>query len=173
MARLFSLVLSLMVAALVLGATSCKRPVPPTLVPVEVKVVGVTGTGIDLLVKVEATNTNPYTLAARDVRAKLTMDDGRYDLGSTMITKPVTLPPNVPTPIDVPISMRWQSFGMVGEMAASGRDIPYMVEGTVKIGGENVNLDVPFTAKGVVKREQVIAAALRALPVQPGAPMLH
>lgn len=155
--------------AILLGA--CKRPVPPTIVPVEAQVVSIDGNGVELRLKVEATNTNAYALSAQRVSAKLTMD-GKYDIGTTSIEKPVTLPPNVPTRFDVPIAMRWQNVGAVGEMAASGRDIPYTIDGTARIGGEHVNLDVPFTASGVVKRADIVRAAIRGIPL-PSGPMLH
>src|SRR5688572_9879969 len=92
---------------LALGSGACKKPDPPKLTPKEARVTAITTRGIDVLLKVEATNPNGMTLSARSVTGKAKLD-GRYDLATVTIEKPVVLPPNnVPTMIEAPLSLPW------------------------------------------------------------------
>jgi hypothetical protein len=40
---------------------------------------------------------------------------------------------------------------------------PYRVTGTARVGGESLNVELPFTVNGVLTQEQVIAAGLRGI----------
>src|SRR5688572_2919223 len=92
---------------LALGSGACKKPDPPKLTPKEARVTAITTRGLDILLKVEATNPNSMTLSARSVTGKAKLD-GRYDLATVTIEKPVVLPPNnVPTMIDAPMTLPW------------------------------------------------------------------
>ncbi len=163
--RLFALVVVTCVLAFVCAA--CKKPVPPKLTPKEVRVTAVSTRGIDVLMTVEATNPNSITLSARSVTGKAKLD-GRYDMATVTIDKPVVLPPNVPTMIEAPMTLPWTDLGALQVLAQSAKPVPYTVEGTVAVGGENLNVDVPFTVSGTITREQIAAAALKSLPAIPG-----
>jgi len=41
--------------------------------------------------------------------------------------------------------------------------VPYAFRGVAAIGGESLSIDVPFTIKGELTREQVLQAGLRGL----------
>ncbi len=122
--------------------------------------------GASLLVRVEATNPNRVTLSARSVTAKVKLD-GKWDLGTVTIPTPVVLPPNAPTMVDVPMTLPWSDLRAVGALAATPAPVPYVLEGTFAIGGEKLNVDLPFTMSGTLTREQVIGAALKSLPGLP------
>lgn len=170
---------SFVAGALILGLTSlglgaCSKPEPPTLVPKEAQVTAVGPAGLNVLVKMEATNPNRITLSAQSVTGKATLA-GKYSLGTVTIAKPVSLPPNTPTMIDVPLTMPWADLTALGAIAQATGPVPYVIEGTVAIGGESLNVNVPFSVPGTITRDQAIGAALKSLPAIPGltAPAAH
>jgi LEA14-like dessication related protein len=148
-------------------AAGCSKPEPPTLEPKEARVTAVGPAGVDLLLRMEATNPNRITLSAQSVTGKAKLD-GKWDLGTVTISKPVVLPPNVPTMIDVPMTLPWTDMKALGTLATATAPVPYVVEGTITVGGERLNVNLPFTISGTITREQIIGAALKGLPAIPG-----
>jgi len=159
--------LSFGVFATVVGLSACSKPEPPTIVPKEARVAAVSPTGLDIVVKVEATNPNSMTLQAQSFTGKAKLD-GKYDMGTVTIAKPVVLPSKQPTMIEVPMTMPWQDVNSLIAMSTLQRPIPYVVDGTVKIGGESLNVDVPFSMSGTITRDQIAAAAMKSIPAIPG-----
>lgn len=154
-------------ATSVTGVTGCSKPEPPQLTPREAKVTAVGPTGMSVLVRVEATNPNRIALSAQSVTGKAKLD-GKWDLGTVTISQPVSLPPGVATMIDVPMTLPWTDLKTLGALASAPGPVPYVVDGTVKVGGANINVDLPFTFTGTIAREEVMGAVLRSLPVIPG-----
>jgi LEA14-like dessication related protein len=152
-----------------LFGTGCQKPAPPHITPKEARVVAVSPQGLDILLKVEATNPNNFTLSAQTISAKAKLDN-RWDMGSVTIAKPVVLPPNTPTMIDVPMTMPWRDLNALGALASAPaqKPVPYSVEGSAKIGGERLNVDVPFALSGTISREQIAGAAMKSFPSIPG-----
>lgn len=157
-------VLSVFVAAFV----GCSKPEPPKITPKEARVTMVGPQGLELLVRVEATNPNSVTLSAQSMTGKAKLD-GKWELGQVTIAKPIVLPPNnVPTMIDVPMTMPWTDVQALATLASQNRAIPYEIDGSVAIGGERLNVNVPFRMTGTITRDQIAAAALKSLPNIPG-----
>jgi LEA14-like dessication related protein len=146
---------------------ACEKPSPPTIVPKEARVAAVSPAGIDILLKVEATNPNKYALSAQSVTGKAKLD-GKWDLGTVTINKPIALPPATPTMIDVPMTLPWTDVRALGALAAAKRPVPYSVEGTVTIGGDKLNVALPFAMTGTIAHEQIAAAAMKGIPTLPG-----
>jgi LEA14-like dessication related protein len=159
-------------AALLLAALAsagCSGPEPPTLTPVSGAITSVSPAGLGLRVKLEAYNPNSFALTTRDVTAKVTLD-GRYDAGTVTIRHPLDLPAQKRTPLDIPVTMTWRDLTGLAGLAAAGRDLPYAVEGTVAIGGEKLNVNVPFRIAGTVTQKQLLQATMSSLPQIPGLP---
>lgn len=150
-------------------ALGCSKPEPPKLSPKKVSVVAVGTAGLDLMLEIEATNPNGFTLSAQSFTGKATLD-GKWQMGTVTVSKPVSLPPKVPTMVDVPLSLPWTDAMALASLATVQRPIPYVVEGSVKIGGEKLNVDVPVSMSGTITREQIANAALKSLPAIPGLP---
>lgn len=144
--------------------TACSKPEPPKIVPKEARVTAVGPAGLDLVLKVEATNPNSVSLSARSFtgRAKL---DGQWEMGVVTIDKPVALPPHTPTMIEVPMKLPWTDLKALASLASAQRPVPYVVEGTVKIGGERINVEIPWSMTGTISREQIVGAALKGLQI--------
>jgi LEA14-like dessication related protein len=160
--RLFAFV-AVVFAVVVLG---CKKPEPPRLVPKEVSIVAISPATIDLLLKIEATNPNAVTLSAQSFTGKATLD-GKWQMGTVTVSKPVSLPPNAPTMLEVPMRLPWSDATALAALATAQRPVPYLVEGTVTVGGERLNVDVPYSMSGTITREQLASAALKSLPMVP------
>jgi LEA14-like dessication related protein len=152
-------------AALVLVA--CAKPEAPRLTPLSAKITAISPLGIDMDLKLEAENPNGIDLTGREVKATITVD-GRIVLGTVTVPSRVKLPAHQKTTIDVPVSSRWQDLsGLVGLVPAA-KEVPYKVDGTVEIGGDSLNVTVPFHIVGTVTREQLVQATLNSLPKIPG-----
>jgi hypothetical protein len=57
--------------------------------------------------------------------------------------------------------MRWTNLGALTPYALAGKALPYRISGTARLGGESLNLDVPFSISGQLTPQQVLAAGLR------------
>ena len=152
-------------AALVLVA--CAKPDPPRLTPLSARITAISPVGMDVDLKLEAENPNGIDLTGREVKATITVDN-RIVLGTVTVPNRIKLPAHQKTAIDVPVSSRWQDLsGLVG-LVTAGKDVPYKVDGTVEIGGDSLNVTVPFHVAGTVTREQLMQATLNSLPRIPG-----
>ena len=157
---------SLAIVALVL-VSACKKPEPPHITPKEEKVTMVGPAGVTMEVKVEAMNPNSYALTAQSITAHAKLD-GKYDLGTVTVPQAIALPPEKPTEITASMTMPWADVQTLAGLMGTQRPVPYSVEGTAKIGGEKLNVDVPFAVTGTITRDQIIGAAARGLPAIPG-----
>lgn len=156
-----------LLALLALSALSgCQKPAPPHITPKEARVVAVGAQGLEVALEVEATNPNGVTLSVQSVTARAKLD-GRWDMGAVTIAKPIVLPPNAPAMIDVPLTMPWTDLNGLATLVSAPKPVPYSVEGSAKIGGEHLNVDVPFTLTGTISRDQLVGAAMKALPGVP------
>lgn len=153
---------------------SCSKPAPPTFVPKEAKVVSADLVGLKMIVRLDAQNPNDASLTAQRVKGHVVLD-GSVDLGDATIDTPLALPAKATTTLDVPLSLRWTDGLAVAKLAQKTGPVPYHVEGTVTVGGTNLNVDVPFKLDGTVPREALTQAALKSIPglPLPGLPALR
>lgn len=120
-----------------------------------------TPTGASLRLKLAAANPNAFALSANSFKAHLTFDNGRIDAGTVNVTTPFSLAPNTTTELDVPVTLSYAGMAALGVLAAQKPQIPYTVDGTVNIGGEKLNVDLPYTLTGTVTQAQVIQATVK------------
>lgn len=161
----------LVAAALFASFVACQKPEAPTITPKEASVTAVGPQGLQLLVRVEALNPNRTALSAQSVTAKAVLA-GKWNMGTVTISKPVVLPPKTPTVIDLPMTMPWADLQTLGVLAMSQGPVPYVLTGTFAVGGEKLNIDIPFSIQGTITREQIASAALKGLPPIPQLPGL-
>jgi LEA14-like dessication related protein len=160
-----------LLAALTLSLAGCAKPEPPQLTPVAVALTGISSSGMDVLVKLDAHNPNRIDLSGRRVSAKLTLD-GKVDGGTVRADTPFTLPAQKTTRLDMPLSVQWSNVAGVAALAMGNRPIPYRIEGTVEMGGDTIHIDVPFRVEGTLAHDEIVKAALGSLPKIPGIPGL-
>lgn len=159
--------LGFLVVVFGLLVAGCSKPQPPQITPKGVRVAAVSPAGLDVVITVTATNPNSVALTAQSFTGKAKVDN-KYDLGNVSVNKPVTLPPNAPTDIDVPMTMPWGNLAAMTELAQAKAPVPYTVEGTATIGGESLNVNLPFTINGTITPQQFQAAVLKNIPGIPG-----
>jgi LEA14-like dessication related protein len=149
--------------------SGCSKPKAPTLTPEATRVASVTPQGIGIRVTLAALNPNDFDLNTQKVVGTIKLGD-KVTLGP--ISKPhgIKLAANKSTNIDLDIEASWDQAAQLVQLAATGPKVPYEVEGTVTVGGESLNVDLPFKIKGEVSQTQLVAAGLRGLPPIPGLP---
>lgn len=151
------------------GVCGCTKPKPPQLTPKEAAVTAVDIGGFDMRVKLDAFNPNGFDIAVRSIVAHVILD-GTQDLGTVTASQPITLPANAHTLIDVPMNVKWKGIGGLASLAQARKPVPYTVDGTATVGGESLNVDLPFKLEGKITPEQVQQAAAKSLKGIPGLP---
>lgn len=157
-------------ALLFFCVSGCGKPEPPQITVQSSKVIGADVNGLEIEVHVDVFNPNRVNLGVRSFTGKSVVG-GKYELGTATIDKPVSLPGNAHTPIDVPFTMRWQNLQTLAALASQTGNIPYELTGTAAIGGESFSIDVPFRASGTLTHDQIVGTALRSIPGMPGIPL--
>jgi LEA14-like dessication related protein len=155
-----ALATALLSAALVL---SCKKPEPPKVTPKAATVTKLDPLGVDMVVTLTADNPNGVPLSVRSVSGRVVLD-GKLDLGTFDVPSGVALPARGTVTLDVPVRAKWAGVGALASLAATRRAVPYVVDGKANVGGERLNVDVPFRVQGVITDELVAQAAMRSLP---------
>lgn len=143
-----------------LGAVACSKPKPVQLTPQSVQLasVGPEGVGVSLLLN--AHNPNGFPIIAQSVSAVFELQDGS-EVGRGSSTKAFTIPAEGDTQLPSELSMRWTNLAALTPYALAGKALPYRISGTARLGGESLNLDVPFSIAGQLTPQQVLAAGLR------------
>jgi LEA14-like dessication related protein len=155
-----------LVALVALGASACS-PDPPRLTPQIVQVTAVSPAGLNLRVQLDAYNPNSVTLSVRSVSAHVTLA-GRIDLGTADLPNGTSLASKAHTPVVFDLNLPWRNAAEVAALAVSQTSAPYLIDGKAKIGGESLNVELPFQLQGTLTREQLLGAGLRGLPSLPG-----
>ncbi len=161
----FSQVASVVLLAL---TCACQKPQAPQLTPREVVLTELTPTGASFLIKLAAFNPNGFALSANSFRAHLVFDGGKIDAGTVQVTTPFSLPAGGTTEMSVPVTLNYSGLAALGVLAMQKPTIPYVIDGTVNIGGEKLNVDVPYSVTGTVTQAQIAAASAKGLQKMPG-----
>jgi LEA14-like dessication related protein len=155
-----------MAACAVLVLAACSRPKPPTIAPEKAVVTAIGPTGMEMNVELGVDNPNSVDLSARSVTAKVVLD-GKYPMSSVTVPHEFTLKARAKSHLIVPMALRWEEVSTLLALASSNRNIPYDVDGTVTLGGDALNLDVPFHLRGELTREQLLQTTINSLPRWP------
>jgi LEA14-like dessication related protein len=150
----------LVVAVTLLAAVACSKPKPVQITPQSVQLasVGPDGVGVSLLLNVH--NPNGFPIVAQAVSATFELEDGS-ELGRGNSTTAFTIPADGDTALPAELSMRWTNLAALTPYALAGKALPYRISGTARLGGESLNMDLPFSIAGQLTPEQVLAAGLR------------
>ena len=148
------------VVASVLSAVACSKPKPVQITPqsAQLSSIGPNGVGVALVLNVR--NPNGFPIIAQAVSATFELQDGS-ELGRGSSTAAFTIPAEGVTALPAQLSMGWTNVGALTPYALSGKALPYRISGTARLGGESLNVDVPFSISGQLTPQQVLAAGLR------------
>ena len=152
-------------ASLACFALSCSPPEPPTITVKEAKITQIDLAGMKLSVRVLATNKNRFDLTFSSFEGKLFLNG--KDAGVVSLVQPVTLGTGEKTPIDVPLALTWNDLGTIAVAATSGRDVPFVVDGTVGVGGGKLSVRIPMKTEGTISRKDIAEVMQKSIPKLP------
>lgn len=159
---------TMLLGALAALAAACARPQAPTITPRSADVTGATTQGLGLRVHCVVRNVNAFDLTVQRVSVRLTLA-GR-DLGVTQFASALRLPTNTDVPMDIDVHAPWGDLPGIIAVSMFNENIPYRLDGTARVGGPRLNVDVPFTLQSTLPR-RVLTGALSS--ATPGLPPLH
>lgn len=149
-------------AALAVAVAACSKPEPPRVTPRTAAVSAIGPAGFTVQLQLDVFNPNKFPLLARSVTGTLELGSGAV-LGQGQAAPNGTIPANSTSIVPATISMPWNNLAVLAPYALSGAPVPYRFRGTATIGGEKLNVDVPFELQGELTRAQVLEAGTRAL----------
>ena len=151
------------VIVVAISLVACSRPKPPTIVPEKATVLSVGVAGVQMKVELGIDNPNGIDIAARSVSAEVLLD-GKHALGQVTVPHEFKLPAKARSHLEVPLVLQWKDVSLLLALAGSNRSIPYDVDGKVSLGGDLVEVEVPFRLHGEVTHEQLVQATLNSIP---------
>lgn len=142
-------------------AGACAKPQPPSVEPHVVRFSGVSPRGLDFDVQLNVHNPNSFPLAAEAVHGTLY---GARDqkLGEGTSHPREAIPAKSTRLVASQVHIGWENVAGLAPLLAADR-IPYEFRGDVTIGGESLNVTLPFTLSGELTRAQLLEAGWRGL----------
>jgi LEA14-like dessication related protein len=151
-------------AMLAFGLTlgSCSKPEPPRITPRSVRVATVSPAGVGLALELDVYNPNSFPILAQNVNGTFELGNG-VELGRGRAPAQSSIPAKGSAVVNSQLAVTWTNAAALAPFALSTAPVPFTFRGVAAIGGEKLNVDVPFTIKGELTREQVLQAGLRGL----------
>jgi len=141
-------------------AAGCSKPKPPTLTPRSIQVSALKPDGVQLALVLAAHNPNRFPLVVNGVDGGFELQDGT-PLGTARSADSFSIPSEGDQDLNATLDVRFNGLSALAPYALAAKAVPYRVRGNARVGGESLNVDVPFTIEGVLSPEQVVAAGLR------------
>jgi LEA14-like dessication related protein len=151
------------VATLALALAACSKPQPPTITSVKPTSVMVDARGVTIGLDVGMQNPNRVAIPVQSIDAHVTLDD-TIDLGDVKVPEAVLLPAQQEAHVPVSVPLAWTDMTQMASLATSGRDVKYKAVGTVTLGGDLLNVSVPFDTTGTIKQQDLAQGAMKGLP---------
>jgi LEA14-like dessication related protein len=107
-----------------------------------------------------AHNPNSFPIVVNTVSGSFELQDGTA-LGTAQSATSFTIPSQGDQDLAATLDVRFSSLAALTPYALAAKPVPYRLRGSARIGGDNLNVDVPFTIDGQLTPEQVVAAGLR------------
>lgn len=147
------------------ATAGCVSPRPPTLTPEVVSVAGVSAAGLELMVGLQVHNPNTFPITAREVQGTVWLAD-EHRLGTGRASPGQWIDAEGSARVQSELRIAWQDLSAL--RAFLGRPVvPYRFDGKVTLGGEHLNVDLPFELEGQLTAQQLLGAGLRGLPSIP------
>jgi LEA14-like dessication related protein len=155
---------ALLVAALMLGA--CAKPEPPTISPRSLRVSAVGPAALTLAIELDVRNPNSFPLSAHSVDGTLELGNG-VELGRAHATPEAAIPAKQSAIVPSELTVNFTNLGALAPLALSEQPVPYRFRGQALIGGERLNVGVPFELRGELTRAQLLQIGLSGLGALP------
>lgn len=150
---------------------SCAKPEPPTLSPRAIRVATVGRTGIGLVLDLDVHNPNAFPLIARRVDGTLALGPSSgAELGRGHAELASSIPANGASSVAANLQIDWTNLAALFPFAVSKQPVPYTFRGNAMVGGERLNVTVPFEIAGQLTAAQLLDAGLRPFATPAPAP---
>jgi LEA14-like dessication related protein len=154
----------LVAAAALSLATACAKPKPPTIRPKSAQVLAVGVTGVKLAVAFDVANPNRFPLIVHAVDGRFSLGVGAgVELGRAHAEPASSIPAQGTSTVTSEIAVTWTNLAALAPFMLSPAAVPYRFDGNATLGGESLNLNLPFTLTGELTRAQLINAGLNGL----------
>ena len=158
----------LLLVTLLTLATACAKPKPPTITPKTAQVLAVSATGVTLAVAFDVSNPNRFPLIVHAVDGRFSLGSGAgVELGKAHAEPASSIPAQGTSTVTSQIAVGWTNLAALTPFMLSPAAVPYRFDGTATLGGESLNLNLPFTLTGELTRAQLINAGLSGLSPPP------
>jgi Late embryogenesis abundant protein len=156
--------LSVVAAATLILSAACAKPKPPTIAAKSAQVLEVGPAGLKLAVAFDVTNPNGFPLLVHSVDGSFALGPGPgAELGRAHAEPASSIPAEGTSSVTSELSVGWTNLAVLAPFALSPTPVPYQFRGTALLGGERLNVSVPFTLSGELTRAQLINAGLSGL----------
>jgi LEA14-like dessication related protein len=148
------------VAALTL-TVACQKPKPPTITPKSAQVLAVSAKGLSLAVTFDVANPNRFPLIVHAVDGRFSLGAGAgVELGRAHAEPASSIPAEGASTVTSQIAIAWTNLGALTPFLLSPAAVPYRFDGNATLGGESLNVNLPFTLSGELSRAQLINAGM-------------
>lgn len=148
-------------ATLALGLALGCSPKMPTVTPQVARVMWVSPAGVRLAIEVDVHNPNSFPLMANAIEGVIEVGPGST-LGYGTAYPGGTIPAEGASRVITQVDVQWTNIAALTPFLMSPLPVPYVFKGNARIGGDDVNLSVPFEVNGQLTRAELIGAGLRA-----------
>lgn len=135
-------------------------PKTPTLVPQVARVLWVGPSGLRLAIEVDVHNPNSFPIVANAIEGVVELGSGAT-LGRGLAYPQGTIPAEGASRITTQVDIQWQNLAAFAPFMMSAGPVPYVFKGQALIGGDDINIAIPFQVNGQLTRAEIIAAGIR------------
>ena len=161
-ALVIAVVRAAIAAIAVVANLGCSKPQPIEVTARSAQVVSATPAGIRIALILDVANPNGFDVSARSVKGTLEVGDG-IPIGTGSSEPRTPIPARGSSRVPAELALGWTNMNALVPLALSGQPVPYQFRGTATVGGESLNMDVPFTIAGEITREQLLQIGLGGL----------
>lgn len=152
-------------------APACSKPKPPTITPKSAQVLAVSPTGVQLVVTFDVANPNRFPLLVHAVDGSFSLGAGDgAELGKAHAEPAASIPGNGTSTVTSQLSVGWTHLSALTPFLLAPTAVPYRFVGNAQLGGESLNVNVPFTLTGELTRAQLLSVGLAGLGVPAAVP---
>ena len=145
-------------------ALGCAKPKPPTITPKSAQVLAVSATGVTLAVAFDVANPNRFPLIVHAVDGRFLLGAGAgVELGKAHAEPASSIPAEGSSTVTSEIAVGWTNLAALTPFMLSPAAVPYRFDGNATLGGDSLNLNLPFVLSGELTRAQLISAGLSGL----------
>jgi LEA14-like dessication related protein len=121
-----------------------------------------TPTGVELAVELDVHNPNAFPLLVESVEGTLAIAGGA-EVGRGTARPATDIPAQGSSAVTSQLTVPWSNVAALAPYALTAAPVPYTFEGRARVGGKRLNVEVPFTLRGELSREQLLQIGLQGL----------